>query len=151
MAAARQRQGAPEGDGVTVAKHCGVLHSTPKTPKMHHTTAAAVQLTQHLAEEEQPGTIHTGLSASKHSSCSVAKSGSHTHPQVALVRVENDRDLVIELALQLHHRVVDGRLEIAVLSVHHQAHIFLQDDLRFKHWLAALASAAQQAKLPEAL
>ena len=28
MAAARQRQGAPEGDGVTVAKHCGVLHSS---------------------------------------------------------------------------------------------------------------------------
>ena len=58
---------------------------------------------------------------------------------------------MIELALQLHNCMVDGRLEVAVLSVHHQAHVFLQDDWRAQHWLAALASAAQQAKLPKAL
>ena len=49
----------------------------------------------------------------------------HAHLEIALVGVENGGGVLVEGALQLHGRVVNGRLEIAVLRIHHQPHASL--------------------------
>ena len=48
--------------------------------------------------------------------------------QVALVRVVDDRHMLVVLALHLHGCVVDCWLEVAVLGVNHEPHAALHQD-----------------------
>ena len=45
--------------------------------------------------------------------------------EVALVRVVYERLVLVELALDLHARVINGWLEVAVLRINHHSHIAL--------------------------
>lgn len=47
--------------------------------------------------------------------------------EVALVCVENDNFILVEAALQLDSSMIDGGLEVSVLSIHHQSHTPLHD------------------------
>ena len=49
--------------------------------------------------------------------------------EIALVRVEDDGLLSVEFLLHLHSDPVDGRLEVGLLSVHHDAHIHVLGSL----------------------
>mmetsp|Transcript_5093 Transcript_5093/g.14617 ORF Transcript_5093/g.14617 Transcript_5093/m.14617 type:complete len:445 (+) Transcript_5093:1063-2397(+) len=65
--------------------------------------------------------------------------------QVALVSIVDDGLLAIVAPLQLHSGVVDGGLEVAVLRVHHHAHVRLGGD--FSQLLEATQHVVQQLQL----
>ena len=64
--------------------------------------------------------------------------------QVALVCVEHGGLVPVICALKLHRRMVDGRLKVAVLGIHHQPHVGLFATIPYEHTNAKTVAALKR-------